>query len=307
MYVLDNGLEFHARSFLSMALALGVDLMFCRVRTPWLKPHVERFFATLNTLTLARGRISKAVANVLRIDPGKDAVITFSDFIKGLLQFLVEVYPHLPNWRKMATSFELFQDGIGRMPPAVYPGSWEEFKLASGMSKELTLGQGGIEFYGVPYGSYAFKDVVKKHGYGKVLCKWDPDDISQLYFRHPVEQKWHTATSRWPHYTTGLSFNQHKLIRTFARANMKSPDREDALFKARQDLHDHWLDATSKRSRADSQLAGRFSGLTSANVFTPSASTPTPMRASMVESSVVLAEHLPFNMNDVPEFEGFVL
>lgn len=42
-WVIDNGLEFHSFGFKTMAMAMGVDLMFCRVRTPWLKPHVERF------------------------------------------------------------------------------------------------------------------------------------------------------------------------------------------------------------------------------------------------------------------------
>src|SRR5256885_2928167 len=55
-----------------MAMSLGVDLMFCRVRTPWLKPHVERFFSTLNTLTLTKGRVTKSVGSILRIDRSEE-------------------------------------------------------------------------------------------------------------------------------------------------------------------------------------------------------------------------------------------
>lgn len=307
MFVVDNGLEFHSGSFSAMALTLGVDIMYCRVRTPWLKPRVERFFAELNTLTLARGRISKVVTNVSRIDPDKDAVITFSDFVKGLLKFLVEVYPHQKNWRKMATPYELFADGIKRMPPATYPGSMDEFRLASGLSKELMLGKGGIELEGIPYGSYAFKEVVNRYGPGKVLCKWDPDDMSELYFMHPVEKRWHSATSRWPHHTTGLSYNQHRLIKRYADANYRSSGREEAYEKAYHDLSDFWLNATGKRSRADSQLAGRFSGVTSANVLTPSVPEPGKLIGQKVESKVVLPGELPFNMDSVPEFGGFTL
>lgn len=142
-WVIDNGLEFHSFGFKQMAMCLGVDLMYCRVRTPWLKPHVERFFSTLNTLTLVRGKITKTMANVTRIDPYKDAAITFSDLTKGLLKFIVDIHPLEQNRRKMACPYELFQEGIERCPPAIYPGSLDDFRLASAMSKELTLGAGG--------------------------------------------------------------------------------------------------------------------------------------------------------------------
>ncbi|MDF3822077.1 hypothetical protein P3G55_19385, partial [Leptospira sp. 96542] len=203
--VVDNGLEFHSFAFKQMAMCLGVDLMFCRVRTPWLKPHVERFFATLNTLTLAKGKITKHMANVLRIDPYKDACITFSDLVTGLLKFIVDVHPFEPNWRKMARPYDLFLEGIERCPPAQFSGNMEELKRASGMSKVLTLGPGGIEMMGLPYGSYGFKDIANKHGTRiKVLCKWDPDDLSTLYVQPPQSRDWITAQCRWQEYSNGL-------------------------------------------------------------------------------------------------------
>ncbi len=67
--------------------------------------------------------------------------------------FVVDVYPHQPNWRKMATPFTLFQEGIERVPPARYPGTLDQLRLAAGMSRMLTVNQGGIEFTGLPYGS----------------------------------------------------------------------------------------------------------------------------------------------------------
>lgn len=304
LMVVDNGLEFHSHSFNAIALSLGVDVMYCRVRTPWLKPKVERFFESLNVLTLERGRISKVVANVSRIDPDRDALVTFSEFVKGLLKFVVEVFPHQYNWRKMATPFELYQEGIERIPPAVFPASMEEFRLASGMSKQLMLGKGGIELEGIPYGSYAFKDIVNKYGHGRVLCKWDPDNLSELYFQHPHEGRWHVASSRWPHYTTGLSYNQHRLIKRFSAANYRDSGGEDALHRAQQELHDYWKGIVGKRSRSDNQLAGRLSGLTSSNVFQdppPKATQAGPVH----ESRIVLPAELPFTRDAIPDFEAF--
>ena len=61
------------------------------------------------------------------------------------------------------------------------------------MSKELTLSQGGIQMLGLPYGCVDFKTIVSKHGHGlKLLCKWDPDDVSKLYVRDPDTFAWYT-------------------------------------------------------------------------------------------------------------------
>lgn len=303
-WVIDNGLEFHSFGFKTMAMSLGVDLMFCRVRTPWLKPHVERFFSTLNTLTLTKGRVTKSVGSILRIDPYKDAAITFTDLINGLLMFVVDVYPHQPNWRKMATPFTLFQEGIERVPPARYPGTLDQLRLAAGMSRMLTVNQGGIEFTGLPYGSYAFKDVFKRHGSKlKLLCKWDPDDISTLHFLDPDGVTWHEAQCRWPQYASGLSFNQHRLIRKFAKEDLQSVDRMDSLARARQRLHDHWLDATSRRGRVDELTAGRYADLTSHKVMSPSSAQSVSKETSatqlLSESEYKLSE------KDIPQFETF--
>lgn len=266
-WVIDNGLEFHSFGFKQMAMALGVDLMYCRVRTPWLKPRVERFFGTLNTLTLVKGRVSKPMANAVRLDPYKDAAITFSDLVTGLVQFFVDVYPFQVNQRKIATPYDLFSEGVVKCPPAVYPGSFDELRLAAAHSKVLTLAQGGIELSGLPYGSVDFGPLVKRHGSRlKVLCKWDPDDMDLLHVQDPESKQWLTAQCRWKEYAAGLSWNQHQLIRAYARVELKQSGRIEALQLSKQRLHEHWMGATGNRKRAGAVLAGRFSNCTSANV-----------------------------------------
>ena len=183
---LDNGLEFHARAFMGMCWELGVDITYCRVRTPWLKPHVERFFATLNHLTLAPGRIHKRIANVMNVDPYKDAAIRFSDLVRGLVEFVVDVYPFQIHERKLARPFDLFSEGLERCPPAVFPGDADRLKLVAGMSKTLTVAQGGVELLGLPYGGPELLAWRKRYGRSfKAMCKWDPDDMSQIYVQDP--------------------------------------------------------------------------------------------------------------------------
>ncbi len=303
-FVVDNGLEFHSFAFRAMAMALGSDITYARVRTPWIKPHVERFFATLNTLTLVAGRVEKVKSGVKRKDPYKEAAITFSDLIAGLIKFIVDIYPHQPNWRKMSTPGALFLEGVERMPPALFPGNLHQLNLASGMSKELTFSQGGIELLGLPYGSYDFKQIANRHGNKlKLLCKWDPNDMGRKYVRDP-DNHWHEAICRWPHYANGLSFNQHKLIRDQARRRLLAPDQQEALKRAKDELNNHWLSSTRNRSRADSLLAGRYAGFTSHTLLHPSESKvaepePSPTR-------IVTDQDADWLSGGVPSFESFV-
>lgn len=308
-WVVDNGLEFHSFGFRQIAMALGVDIMYCRVRTPWLKPRVERFFAGLDHLTLAKGRINKRVANVVNLDPYKGAAIVFSDLVEGLLKYFVDIYPFEPNWRKMATPFELFQEGLERCPPATYPGNFDQLTLATGMSKMLTTSQGGIQLNGLPYGSYEFKDLAKRHGSNcKVLCKWDPDDIHRLYVQNPEHKTWMTAYCRWKDYSQGLSHNQHKLIRDFSRKELKASGQLEDLIYAKDELHQHFLDATCNRKRADALKAARYADLTSSKLTYVEQTEPKSIAdAIAAEPKIFIPQSLNVQPKDIPVFESFLM
>lgn len=264
----DNGLEFHARIFQMMAWELATDLTYCRVRTPWLKPHVERFFATLDNLTLARGRIHKRVANVMNLDPRKDAAIKFTDLVKGLIMFVTDVYPFEINERKLARPYDLMQEGLERCPPATFPPDMEALRMTTALSKTLTVGPGGVELRGLPYGREELLPMRTKLGHSfKTLVKWDPDDMCSIWVQDPMDKTWVSSPSRWKKYTNGLSWNQHLVTHKFARNELKLKGAYEDLMAARLKLHDHWLGATSHKTAADSKLAAQFAGVTSATVM----------------------------------------
>lgn len=268
--VLDNGLEFHSPMFQRMGWELGSHFTYCRVRTPWLKPHVERFFASLDTWSLDRGRIHKRVANVLNMDPVKDAAIMFSAFVQGLVMYAVDFHPFQINERKIARPYDLMQEGLALVPPVRFPHDMQRLRMVSALSKQLTVHQGGVELNGLPFGSAELLPMRKAHGECfKTWVKWDPDDMSHLWIQDPKTEAWVTSPCRWTEYANGLSWNQHLQIRKFAREEFKENGAYEYLEKARICLHDHWQDSVSWKTSADRKLAARFSGATSANVLEP--------------------------------------
>jgi len=302
--VLDNGMEFHSKAFKAMCWELRTDMTFCRVRTPWLKPHVERFFANLDWLTLTNGRVRKSTPNGEASDPYGTAAITFSDLLTGLIMFFVDVYPFHVNNRKLARPYDLFMDGMTRCPPAEFPGSDQALRLISSLSKELRVSQGGVELLGLPYGGPDLLALRKKHGKSlRALCKWDPDDMSAIFVQDPADPvQWVRATCMWPEYAENLSWNQHKVIRNFLRNELKAKNCEETLWKARMRLHDHWQKSTGKRKRADAALAARFVGLTSSRIAPP------PTRTPLAKADPPLSKiHVPTLASQliVPQFDSF--
>lgn len=305
-FVLDNGMEFHSRAFKLMAWELAIQLMFCRVRTPWLKPHIERFFASLDYLTLSRGRIHKRVTNVVNLDPRKDAAIKFSDLVKGLIMFIADVHPFEINERKLARPFDLYSEGLEMCPAVAYPGDMNSLKLTSALSKTLTVSQGGVELHGMPFGGVELLPMRKRFGSAfKTLIKWDPDNMSEIYIQDPEDKSWVTSPCRWEEYADGLSWNQHLVIRKFAREKLKSNGAYEYLQTARLALHDHWLNATSHKTSADSALAAHYSGVTSARVM--SSQQDTSPAASNAQNLMSQEEVAISNTEKqkTPSFEAF--
>ena len=301
--VLDNGLEFHSPQFQLAAWELGMDLEYCRVRTPWLKPKVERFFANLDHMTLVKGRVRKPTTNVINIDPKKDAAITFSDFIKGLVKFVVDVYPFELNSRRLVTPFECFKEGLDFLPPPAFPTSYEQLDLIAAMSKTLTVGPGGIELPGLSYSSTALRHLKEQVGSRfKTLVKWNPDDMGFIYLQDPVGKQWMTVPAILSEYACGLSWIQHRLIRKHAREKHVQGGGELQLLRARQELNELWMNPIARRNRGpDTKILARFTGISSDQVLLGadiSRPAPTPQK-------VLAREEIVLGGEEIPDFEAF--
>lgn len=305
LLLLDNGLEFHAHNCFRIGRDIGMDITFAAVRTPWSKPHIERFFASLGYLTLTTGRIRKRITNVIDLDPRTTASITFSNLVKGLVQYFVDVHPFRIHERKLARPFDLMSDGIEKCPPASYLPNFDAVRMATAISKTLTVSQGGVEIRGIPFGSAELSPMRRAVGENfRTLVKWDPDDIDQIYVQHPITKEWICSPSRWPQYTQGLSWNQHLLIRKFLRKQLKAKNAEENYITSAMRLHEFWMDVTTAKTATDAKLAGQFAGLTSARVLDPK-----PNSASQHPQKILVEEdegHKPTDRSP-PDFEAFIM
>ena len=116
-----------------------------------------------------------------------------------------------------------------------------------------------------------------------------------------------TAYCRWKQYSQGLSHNQHKLIRDFSRKELKASGQLEDLLYARDELHQHFFDATNNRKRADALLAARYAGLTSSKL-TYEEAPDFDLVGNSMESSLRLitpTQNSEIKVKEVPDFSSF--
>lgn len=267
-WVVDNGLEFHSWLFKCIAAMLDTDILWCKTRTPWHKPVVERAFGLLNLVLPEAGRVEKRLDNFIPLNPDKTARIPFSSLCIGLLQAVVDILPFSLNERKIACPFDAYQEGMSRMLPPMLPCSTASLDLVVAPSKEFSVNHEGVVPFSLRYNSQSLTDMRKQLGSNfRTLVKWDPEDLSQVYVQNPEEKSWLVVPSCDPEYTTGLSLIQHKAIRQHARMlAMKVNDPED-LMRARQRLAELWNDSVKVGKRLKGNHLRALASLTSSRVL----------------------------------------
>ncbi len=301
-YLLDNGMEFHAHVLRYIAWELACDLEYCRVRFPWLKPKVERTFLDLDYLSLTEGRVYKPDPNIINIDPKKDASIALSLLCKGLIKFAVDEHASQVNKRTLETHFDRFMESLEMNPLPELPNTMKGLDLAAAMSKTMVVSNGGVELLGLNYAGYELKELLHSAG-GKfrTLVKWNPDDLGAVFVQHSRTKEWVTLFCTRSDYAQGLSWNQHRLLRSYTRKHLHQSGTVDRFLTARQEMHELWINPMVRKNKGlDFESAKRYSQL-SATTSTFHGDVPScPPRAA----ATVAPEEMTYESSEVPDFDA---
>ncbi|GAQ27252.1 hypothetical protein SAMD00023378_0935 [Ralstonia sp. NT80] len=132
--VLDNSLSFHSGHLRHIASDLCMDVEYCPVRMPWLKPSVERLLGELTRQLPAHGRPKKPGTGPDPINPNDSACITFSDLCSGILQWVVDVHTLQIHQQKKARPMDLFLDGLTSCPAPMLIDDSANLDVIAGLS-----------------------------------------------------------------------------------------------------------------------------------------------------------------------------
>jgi len=306
LWVVDNGLEFHSPQFLLAAAEMGCDVLFCRVRQPWLKPVVERTMLDLKMALPKEGLVIKGLTNELPLDPRKSACVRFSDLCFALLMAFVDVHPLEVNERRLARPIDLFGEGMAAMPPPDLPTDLRSFDLLGCMSKTLAVGNEGVVFQHLRFNSRDLQAI--RFGTAvtyKTLVKFQPGDLSGVYVQDLRSKHWLYVPSTQPEYSNGLSLIQHRAIRQTLKDKLEARNVERQFLAAKAQLAEIWADAVRVGRKLKGLHLRALGGLTSADVLGGGAPS-CPMSSDYLARAENddIARHAP---RDIPTFESFQL
>lgn len=305
-FVVDNGLEFHAKAFRRIGWHLRADIIYNPVRQPWLKAAVERVMMEFNRTLPNVGKVFAPLKNTQVSIPSKTAAILFDDLCTCLLIWAVKIHPFHIHPKTLVRPIDLWEEGRQSTPPALLPTDLTPLSLAAGISAERVIGGDGVFFHYLRYNSLELQDYSRRYGKSfKTEIRFDPDDLGLMHVNLPKANQWIQVELQRPNfeYGNGLSLLQHELIRKEAGRRLTRSNAEEVLLIAQDQLNDRWRDAIKRgiKVRKDSDLI-RAQGMSSARI-TRSNAPSERLPQVLPEASPVILKMLPKAM----PFKGYSL
>lgn len=304
LLALDNGLEFHSPQFKMMASQLCIDIQYCAVRQPWLKPFVERALGTYLEYLPKSGRVRRALNNELPEKPDKTASITFSSLCDGLLRAFTGIHAYEINERKLSRPVDLFGESFDGLPPVLLPTDLDTLEIIVSPSKNLTVGNEGVVTDYLRFNSKELQEIRRGTDVKyKTTVKFNPDDLGYVWVQDLKSLAWILVPSVNPEYSNGLSVVQHKAIREHAKNMLRQKNASEILLKAKLELADLWSSRTVQGKRLKRDHLRAMSGITSKQVLLgKDAKSELPKVDKLIST-----EELNFAMDDIPEFGSFLM
>ena len=308
LLVCDNGLEFHSPQFHAVAMHLSIDLRFCAVRQPWLKPMVERTFGSYLSYLPTQGRVEKRLDNYLPLKPEKTATITFSALCQGLLKAFVEIHPFEINQRRLSLPYDRFAEGMAKMLPPRLPSSTAELDIIAAQSQQLTIGAEGAVMRHLRYNSAELVELRKRIGTSfKTTVKYNPEDLGAVYIQDPTCRQWMWVPSCHPEYTAGLSIVQHRATCALIKEKLERRDIPNQLCRAKLQLMDMWNARAAVGKRLKSAQLRALASLTSSHALLGPEVSASPGSTQPTPSQLVTVQELEVDEPDIPDFQAFQL
>lgn len=219
--VTDNDRTHHGAAVIDACNNLGITLTYCKVKKPWQKPHIERFFKSLaqNLLHEQQGTTFSNIFDKGDYDPVKHAVIPMSVLIEAFEMWVTDVYSFKINRRTASSPHQNWVENVRQFPPRL-PPSVAALDAFIGKVTTRTLGHEGVQIDNIFYNDRETAERLRRlHGERfLVRIKYNPSDLGHIYILDPGTNHWEMVPAINQAYAAGLTVFQHRVIGRFKRA-----------------------------------------------------------------------------------------
>ncbi|MFC6665878.1 Mu transposase C-terminal domain-containing protein [Deinococcus radiopugnans] len=271
----DNAKEFWGKLLQKTCASYTIDQEFRPVHQPNYGGHIERLLGTV-------GDEIHAIPGTMFNNPGERgeydsegrAVMTIEGLETWLTAFLLGVYHHRVHSALGMTPTERWEQGIFEGTPEHPPTGIPERIMGERAERlrmdflpyfEATVQRGSVRHDGLVYRGSALNGYTRaKHPdhptqSRKFLFRYDPNDISQVYFLDPAWDHYHEIRCHQPDFPS-MSLWQLRATKRFAKERQLKVDNERDLVAAwrlmqriiqaeRQETRQVRLDAERERRR----------------------------------------------------------
>jgi putative transposase len=275
--VLDRARENMGRDLRPSLRELGVrDVIFAAAKQGRQKGAVERHFRTLNRKLLheQKGTTFSNIGDRGDYDPRKHAVLTLPEFQRQLHRYFVDIYPHSKHaGLRNDIPARVWKEKI-HLHPSAPPRPLSEIVHLFTRTERRVVHRDGILLFNMEYVSpeldqvrrspdfhQSIRSAKQNGGDGKVLVRYDPADISQLWIQLPQSKRYMKVpvSPRWVDYASGKSVWEHAQVMAHHRITTDAAFDPDALAGSRRKLVDE-TDAAGARLIARRRLRARLDG-----------------------------------------------
>jgi len=274
--VLDHGKIYLSEHLLSVCARLGISIQPARPYTPTDKAAVERFFRTLGEQLLAALPGYKGPDVYSRGADVESRAYFFIDELERIIrEWIATVYHRRPHDGLVDPAVpglhyspaEMFEQGIARAGRLRIPARAD---LVYDFLPVVwrTIQHYGVEVHGLRYNGEALGGYRNRTSpylganAGKWPLRYDPDDVSRIFFQDPSDHSWHTL--RWEHaQDVPAPFSSEALA--YARQLAAQRDRFPDDRRALADLLDRWQVGLASNPR-ERRMALRLSQQRAARV-----------------------------------------
>ena len=268
--VIDHGKIYVSAHLRSVCQRLGISIQPARPYTPTDKAAVERLFRTIGEDLLAALPGYKGPDVYSRGKHPEKLAYYFVDELEQIIREWVAeryhrrpdqglVHPDVPGLKLCPRdAFEMGVARAGRLLVPARPDLAYDFLQV----EWRTIQHYGVELHGLRYdGPGLTKDHRNRRSHflganaGKWPIRYDPDDVSRVFFQNPETNEWHTLM--WAHHSEiDVPFSAEALAyaRRLARKTDRFPDDRRAL----AELLERW-DAGLTRNPTERRIALRLS------------------------------------------------
>ena len=257
LFVFDNGKEFWSRDLETVLADLNIQTQYNPVQKPWLKGKIERLYGTINKQLLVSlpGKTFSNIFEKGEYDPEKNAVITFSTFLKILYTWIVDVYQQEPVAKGTIIPDLAWKEGILDFPPR--SASPKELDIILGRTKYSKLRHGGVQYSNLHYDSDELAKLKGRIGSTQVMFKVDPDDLGHIHVFDEFERRYIKVLAVDHEYANGLSEWQHQVHKRYARKYIRYKYTHDDVVTARDEVQGFVKsDMVNRESRGRKGKAG---------------------------------------------------